>query len=184
MRRFCIALLLLGCALAAANFKLYMTDGSYQLVSDYKVETDRVRFYSTERSDWEEAPLEMVDLKRTKADVAAREQQTEKADRMLKEDAAERQALKQEIHRIPQDPGVYWIEGDKTLHLSACESNLRTNKGREVLRRLSPMPTMPGMATLEINSPHSEHTFTDPSPEFYIQLSEPEAFAIVRVTSK
>ena len=184
MRRLSIALLLLGYAFSAANFKLYLTDGTYQLVSEYKVETDRVRFYSTERSDWEEVPLEMVDLKRTKADAAAREAQNEKDTRMLAEEDEARKAIRAEIHRIPQDPGVYWFEGDKTLHLSACESTLRTDKGREIWRRLSPIPTVPGIASLEIKGTHSEHVFRDPSQEFYIQLSDPEAFAIVRVTPK
>jgi hypothetical protein len=184
MRRFCIALLLLGCAVGAANFKLYMTDGTYQLVSDYKIGPDRVRFYSTERSEWEEVPLDMVDLKRTKADAAAREEEAAKADKMLAEDASARAAIRQEIRRIPKDPGVYWLEGDKTLHLAQCESTLRTDKGREIWRRLSPLPTVPGMASLQIDHPHSEHTFTDASPEFYIQLSDPEAFAIVKVATK
>lgn len=188
MRRFAIALLLLGCALgsafSAANFKLYMTDGTYQLVSEYKVEQDRIRFYSTERSDWEEVPLEMVDLKRTKADAAAREAQVEKSQRLTAEDDAARQAIRNEIKRIPQDPGVYWFDGEKTLHLDACESTLHTDKGREVWRRLSPVPSVPGMASLEIPGTHAEHVFHDPSQEFYIQLSEEEAFGIVRVTPK
>jgi hypothetical protein len=184
MRRLCIALLILGCALCAANFKLYMTDGSYQLVNEYKVEPDRVRFYSVERSEWEEVPLDMVDLKRTKADAAAKEQQAAKDTRMLTEENEARQALRTEIKRVPQDPGVYWFEGEKTYHLNACESTLHTDKGREIWRRLSPLPTVPGAATLEIKSPHSEHIFSDAAPEFYIQLSDQEGFGIVRVTSK
>jgi hypothetical protein len=189
MRRLCvallgIALLVLGCAFSAANFKLYMTDGSYQLVNEYKVEQDRVRFYSTERSEWEEVPLELVDLKRTKATADALQQAEEKGKRLTAEDDEMRQALRKEIKRVPQDPGVYWFEGDKTYHLNACESTLHTDKGREIWRRLSPLPTVPGTATLEIPSPHSEHIFTDAAPEFYIQLSEQENFGIVRVTPK
>src|ERR1035437_6147260 len=42
--------------LSAANLKLYTTDGEYQLVREYRVEGDRVKFYSVERSEWEEVP--------------------------------------------------------------------------------------------------------------------------------
>src|SRR5471030_3140653 len=69
-------LLLSACALplAAANFKLYMKDGDFHLVREYSVEADRVKFYSIDRSDWEEVPAALVDLKRTEAEGAARKQ--------------------------------------------------------------------------------------------------------------
>ena len=51
---------------AAASQKLFMKDGTYQLVSRYEVNGDRVRYYSVERSHWEEVPLSLVDLEATK----------------------------------------------------------------------------------------------------------------------
>ena len=64
------AVLLLVCLAAlAANFKLYLKDGNFQLVREYKVLGDRVSFYSVERSEWEEVPLDLVDLKRTEAEI-------------------------------------------------------------------------------------------------------------------
>ena len=56
MRKLCF-LLFAFCFLASAeNVKLYMKDGSDQLVREYQVENDRVRFYSIDRDDWEEVP--------------------------------------------------------------------------------------------------------------------------------
>src|SRR5258708_38907543 len=57
----------------AANVKLYLKDGEYHLVREYKVEAGRVRYYSVERSDWEEIPLELADLKRTETEAAQRQ---------------------------------------------------------------------------------------------------------------
>ncbi len=54
----------------AANFKLYLKDGTYHLVREYKVEGDNLRYYSIERSDWEEIPASLVDLNRTKQELA------------------------------------------------------------------------------------------------------------------
>ena len=62
---FCLALL----PSLAANVKLYLKDGTYHVVREYEVQADRVRFYSVERSEWEEIPLDLVDLRRTEAEV-------------------------------------------------------------------------------------------------------------------
>ena len=68
--------MLCAAALAGAADRLYLKDGDYQLVREYQVQPDRVRYYSTERSEWEEIPLELVDLERTKKDAA--EQQSDR----------------------------------------------------------------------------------------------------------
>ena len=45
--------------LGAATVRLYMKDGSYHSVREYETKGDRVRYYSTERSEWEEIPLDL-----------------------------------------------------------------------------------------------------------------------------
>jgi hypothetical protein len=184
MWRFVSALLLFTAAAFAVNVKLYLKDGSYQVVREYKVENDRVRFYTVERSDWEEIPLDMVDLKRTESEAAERKAQLDKdAKDLTEEDAAERAVIK-EAMRIPQTPGVYWLEGSETKQIKAAESVVHTNKRREVLKMLSPIPAVSGKATVEIDGPHSQNVFTNPEQEFYIELSESERFGIVKLTPK
>jgi hypothetical protein len=168
----------------AVNIKLYLKDGGYEIVREYKVESDRIRFYTVERGDWEEIPLEMVDLKRTEAEAGARKAELEKEAKVLsEEDAAERAAVK-EAMRIPQTPGVYWIDGDQTKAIKAAESAVHTNKRREVLKVLSPIPAVSGKATLEIDGLHSQNVFTNPEQEFYVQLSDAERFGVAKLTSK
>ena len=107
MRRILAVLLaVVFAAWAAVNIKLYLNDGGYHLVREYKVETDRVRFYSVERSQWEEIPLSLVDLKRTQTEAAAKEEKLEKDAKSLADEDAERRVLRKEIMRIPQDAEI------------------------------------------------------------------------------
>lgn len=184
MRKFLFALLFLGIALAA-NLKLYMTDGSYQIVREYQLSGDRVRFYSIERSDWEEVPKELVDLKRTAEESKTRQAELEKDAKILSEEDKAARELEKEVMKIPETPGAYWLEGGSQLHiLKAAESVVHTNKGRQWLKILSPMPVVSGKGTLEIQNPHSLNIITNPEQEFYIQLSDPERFGIAKLTPK
>ena len=184
MRKLLLALVILACAAGAANLKLYMKDGSYHIVREYQVQPDRVHFYSVERSGWEDVPLDLVDLKRTESEATERQTRLqEDAKVMAQEEKAERD-LQKEMRRIPQDPGAYWMLGNEVQVMKLAESTVHTNKGRAILKRLSPLPVITGKATLEIQGAHSLNVFTDPEQEFYLQLSEPERFGIAQLTTK
>ena len=184
MRRMALAFCVLVAVAFAANVKLYLKDGSYQLVREYKVEGDRVHFYSTERSEWEDIPTELIDLKRTETEITERKQAIEAEAKVLSEEDKAERALQDEILKIPQNPGVYYIEGKETKKIKAAESTVHTNKGRSVLKVLSPIPAVTGKATLEINEPHSLTILNLDRPELYIQIDKEERFGIVRLTPK
>jgi hypothetical protein len=184
MLRVLALLLLAALTLLAANIKLYMKDGTYQLVREYKVEENRVHYYSVERSEWEEIPVDLVDLKRTQAEIRALED-TRRADAvaMDAEDKAER-AQRRETQRIPNDPGLYAVEGENLRTFKLAESKVVTNKGRSVLKVLSPIPMVSGKATLELDGASSSQIVAITQPEFYLRLSSEERFALIRCTPK
>jgi hypothetical protein len=170
------------CLVDAATVKLFLKDGTYQLVSEYKVEDDRVKYLSTERGEWEEMPLALVDLAKTKAVV---KQQEEDRREEVKVAAEEEKALREaarEAERVPMEPGVYLVEGDKLKPVKQAESKIVTNKRRSILKALSPIPIVTGKATLELDGPHSSTGTANREPEFYIRLSAEERFTIVRLT--
>src|SRR5689334_24493510 len=150
-------LMVLAAAAFGAQSRLYLKDGDYQLVREYQVLADRVRYFSTERGDWEEIPIELVDLDRTKKDAAERQAAVE-AD--AKEQDVEDKAIraeKKEAAQVPQEPGVYFVAGDKIQSLKTAEVEVNSNKGRSILKVLSPVPIVPGKSSVEIKSESSAY---------------------------
>jgi hypothetical protein len=180
MRRLCFLLAVFSIALSAANFKLYLADGGYQLVREYQVEGDRVKYYSIERSDWEEIPLALVDIKRTEAENTTRKEKFDKDAQALADEAAAAKEQHNEIMQIPRDPGVYRLEDGKLRVIPAGESTVHNSKGRSALKVF--VPIVPGKQTLELNGEHSPNIIRDSTPEFFLQLSEFQPFAIIKLT--
>jgi hypothetical protein len=168
--------------LSAANVRLYLKDGTYQVTREYKVESDRVRYYSTERGDWEELPLEMVDLKKTQSEVKQREESRREETKALdEEDKAEREARK-EVERIPQETGVYLIAGDTMTPMKAADPKVVNNKGRHLLKMASPIPLITDKSWLEVDGLHSGTVVKDARPEFYFRLASEERFGLIRMS--
>jgi hypothetical protein len=180
MRRLLLLLAVFALTLSAANFKLYLKDGGYQLVREYQVEGDRVKYYSIERSDWEELPLALVDLKRTDAETTARKETLEKHAQELADEAEALKEQHHEIMQIPRDPGVYRLEDGKLRVFPVGESTVHNSKGRSALKVF--VPIVNGKQTLELKGEHSPNVVTESTPEFFLQLSEMEPFAIVKLT--
>jgi hypothetical protein len=181
--RFAILIALAAAAFGATS-RLYLKDGDYQIVREYQVLADRVRYFSTERGDWEEIPLELVDLDRTRKDAAERQAAVEAA---AKEQDVEDQAIRaerKEAARVPVGPGVYYVDGEKIQALQLAETSVNSSKGRTVLKVLSPVPIVPGKSTVELKGETAAFRPAGNKPEFYFRLSDDERFAIIRLSKK
>ena len=184
MLRALLLLLLAAVAAFAADFPLYLKDGSYHLVREYRVQDGRVRFYSVERSEWEEIPLELADLKRTEAERQERQQAIRKEAAEIAAEEKFESEQREEHERIPVQPGVYYLQGKEMKTLKQAESKAVSSKGRIVLARLSPIPVVSGKTTVELDGEHSATVFTSDRPEFYFRLDREETFGIVKMMPK
>ncbi|HET8548475.1 MAG TPA: hypothetical protein VFL57_10745 [Bryobacteraceae bacterium] len=180
-RRAVLVCLVSAAALYAATLRLYLKDGTYHLVREYQKLSDRVRYYSTERGDWEEIPLTLVDLKRTEDEIRAKTE-AEKSETAAfdAEEKVEREQ-RREIERIPYDSGVYQAAGDTMKVLKQGEMKAVQNKRRRLLKILTPVPIVAGKQTIELDGPIAAYVVDSDRPEFYMRLAAEERFGIVRL---
>lgn len=165
----------------AASIKLYLKDGTYHVAREYQVLQDRVKFFSVERGEWEEIPLELVDLDKTKKTIsalAAEDAATQKAE--AEEDAAER-ALRKEIRSVPGEPGLYYVqEGQPMKALPQAELKVVTDKKRSILTAITPIPILAGKSHVEAEGLASKFIVQEDRPEFYFRLASEERFGLVK----
>ena len=184
MRSVLLLFLCAGVLVAAQAFKLYLKDGSYQLAREYQIQGDRVHYYSTERSQWEDIPLALIDLSKTQSEHKAEEdRRTSELRSEAEEEHAEREQ-KREIASIPMEPGAYYKAGGKVEALPSANYQVVTDKKRRALQMISPVPIIPGKATVVIQNAHSKFLVTDDRPSFFLRLAKEERFGIIRLTPK
>lgn len=183
---FVVAVILTGFAalLDARRITLYLIDGGEIVIREYKTEGDRIRYFSIERSQWEEIPKDMVDLKRTH-EIAAR---LEEAARVREEETererrAERRA-RTELHQVPLDDGVYYLRGNEIVPLRQGVMTISRSKKRTALQILSPAPIITNKETLSLEGIGAELAAAEPKPIFYMRLEQFMRFGIVRLKTE
>jgi hypothetical protein len=178
-----IALLLLAVGFAwAGTFKLYLKSGDYQLTREYKIDGDRVRYYSTEREQWEEIPVALCDLKKTDLERQRTEADRTKETKLADEEEQFQRKQRQEVERIPMNAGAYHLENGQVKTLQLAESTFVKDKKRRALQMVTPIPIVAGKMTLEIKGEHSAFVVNDDEPEFYLRLEQDDRFGIVQLT--
>jgi len=182
--RLIFAFLLTAALLFGETFKLYLKDGGYHLVREYQAQQDRIRYFSTERGDWEEIPRDLVDVAKTERERKAKtEQATTSAREQDEEEKAEREQ-RREIEAIPMETGAYYKESGKIKALKLAEYQVITDKKRRALQAVSPIPLIAGKASVVIKGEHSGFGVQEERPDFFLRLEKEERFGIVTLTPK
>ena len=175
---------LFAAVLFGETFKLYLKDGDYHLVREYKIEGDRISYYSTERGDWEEIPVALVDLEKTERERKAVSEEAAKQAREADEEEKAERAQRREIASIPEDAGAYYKFSDQIKALPLADYQVITSKKRKTLQVLSPIPLVPGKASVVIKGEHSKFVVTEDRPDFFLRLAKQERFGIISLTPK
>lgn len=158
--------------------KLFLTDGSYQLVREYQRQEDRVRYYSVERSAWEEIPASLVDwaaTQKAEADDQARDKeltQKIKASELAARTAGIDSDRSYEVRPgviLPDEAGMYVLDGTKVLTLQQDQAVSRMDKGREIARIATGVPLINTKHSVDLPGKRAKLRIRSTEPEFYFR---------------
>ena len=178
-RRLTLLALFLALPLLSAqdlSRRLILKDGSYQLVTKYEVKGDRVRYYSSEREEWEELPNSLVDWPATekyekdRAAGASTPEAVQLDKELEREEAADLPSVAPGL-RIPQDSGVFLLDsfqGESQLveiHQTSGDVN-HNMKGNIFRAAVNPIASI--KQTIELDGAHASVQSHVSVPSFYI----------------
>ena len=160
--------------------RLILMDGSYEAISQYRIEGDRVRYFSTERSAWEELPCSMVDWTATR-EYAARafSETSERVGDSLDKAAAERRDEEARAPmvapglRLPSPEGIFLLDsyqGKPELNrLVQSGADLNKNTGSNILRSVI-NPISGSRQTVELKGLNARIQSHVPIPSIYFAI--------------
>jgi hypothetical protein len=162
--------------------KLILTDGTFQVAREYTVEGDRVRYWSLERSQWEEIPASLVDWDATHK--AEAEQAGRDAELKAKIHASQLAQLTKDIDVdrsleikpglfLPDAVGLYALDRDKQIReMKQSSAVVKTSTGREVEKIMSGVSLIPSKKTMEIPGERAAMRLTTAEPEFFMRPAD------------
>jgi hypothetical protein len=162
--------------------KLILKDGTFQIAREYTVEGDRVRYWSVERSDWEEIPASLVDWDATnKAEAdqkrADQEAAAQNRARILAEETAgvSQVDASLEVHPgliLPDGIGMFVLGDRQFVALKQDQAVSKIDVGREVEKTLSGVPTVPSRRRIELPGKHSAVHLGTGDLEFFMRTAD------------
>ena len=157
--------------------RLILKDGSYQLVTKYEVKGDRVRYYSSEREDWEELPNSLVDW------PATEKYETDRATPPPEAVALDKELEREDIPlpevapglRIPEDTGIFLLDtfqGEAQLvEINQSAGDINRNTKINILRGTI-NPVAGPKQTVELEGAHAPVQSHVGVPSFYLRLED------------
>jgi hypothetical protein len=165
---------------AVRGKKLFLKDGTYQLVSKYQVIGDRVRYYSVERSDWEEIPASLVDWPATKKANAQPSEAAKQAIAIAHNLDLEKNPGRLDVGEglglpagvlLPPGNGFFAFDGHKILPIKTDLAKSSLDKGRFLASVLIPVPVIAKRYTISLKGKHAAARIANSEPVFFYRSS-------------
>ncbi|MGB9236896.1 MAG: hypothetical protein WCC04_21000 [Terriglobales bacterium] len=177
------ALCFSGSSLSAQTLahRLILKDGSYQSITKYEIQGERVRYFSAERGEWEEVPKSLIDWEATNKYEQGRlsEAPAPEAAELDKELEAERKAADARSPqvapglRLSEEGGVYLLDTYQNQpqldEIEQSGSDLNRNTASNILRSAI-NPLAGAKQTVELPEAHAKVQAHTAIPSLYANL--------------
>jgi hypothetical protein len=161
--------------------KLMLKDGSFQLVREYEVDGERVRYFSIDQRDWEEIPAALVDWDATKK--SASDESARKAALIAKVRAAEvaRRADAMDVDAsieiapkvfLPPGDGLFEFDGKAIYPLTQAEADMKFSKTQMLKQVLIPVPIIPTRHSISLRGARAKFRLKSTQTEFYMRTAD------------
>lgn len=171
-----------GVTPAQQTKKLILKDGSFQMVTKYEIQGDRVHYLSAERYEWEDLPASMIDWDATKkyeADLSTGKLRAHIETPEEREEREKEAANSPEIMpglRLPGTGGVflmdYYNSKPELAEILQNGSEINQNASKKSVLRAAINPMGSSKHSFELKGPHARiqsHVFT---PTVYLDIDE------------
>jgi hypothetical protein len=188
--------------------RLIMKDGTYQSTTKWEVKGQRVRYYSSERYDWEELPNDLVDWPATdKYNNERAGQRDETIKEIAKADEADEREAPLIVPglRLPNTGGVFLLDTLNSqvqlVELIQNGGELNKHTGRNILRAAVNPLALSSTQTIELKGEHARVQSHVGQPAIFLNIDtadnsqaltqkksdkdqQPNRYGIVRVENK
>ena len=162
--------------------KLVLKDGGYQLVREYQIDGDRVRYWDIDSSQWQEVPADLIDwaaTKKAEADENQREA-TLLAGVHKRQETSQAQVLDIDASIevipgvfLPPGEGIFVFDGHSVTPLIAAESSSTLSKGKLLEKVIVPVPITPTRHIISLEGEQAKLQIHSGQPEFYVRTAKP-----------
>jgi hypothetical protein len=172
--------------------RLILKDGSYQSITKYEINGERVHYFSAERGEWEEVPKSMVDWDATKKYEEGRVTGAAipEAAELDKELEAERRAVEARSPqvvpglRLSDEGGVFLLDSyqnqPELVEIQQSGSDLNRNTKSNILRAAI-NPLAGARQTIELPEAHAKVQAHTAVPSIYVNLEAGQGAATAQI---
>lgn len=163
--------------------RLILKDGSYQSVTKYEIQSDRVRYYSSERGEWEEVPNALIDWDATKkfeqgSIEGAPSAEEVELDKEIEAETKAAQARTPQVApglHLPDEGGVFVLDTyenqPQLTELQQAGGDLDQSAKKNILRSVF-NPLAGAKQAIEVPGAHAKVQAHTTVPSVYVNIDE------------